>query len=51
MKRFFTFTPRPQRRRSMLRDLHAFGFVSVFRQHSILRVWEPLRETPRHGDQ
>jgi len=51
MKRFFTFPSRPQRRRSMLRDLHAFGFVCVFRQHSILRVWEPLRETPRHADQ
>jgi hypothetical protein len=33
-----------QNRRSTLRDLHAFGIVSVFRRPSIFRIWEPLRE-------
>jgi hypothetical protein len=33
-------------RRVILRDLYAFGIVTVFRRPSILRVWEPLRETP-----
>ena len=46
MKLLLSFTSRPNRR-SVLRDLHAFGIVNVFRRHSILRIWEPLRETPR----
>ena len=45
MKFLFSRPPFLQRRRSMLRDLHAFGHVGVFRQHSILRIWEPLRES------
>lgn len=49
MKRFFSFRPRSHRR-SMLRDLHAFGLVRVFRQHSLFRLWEPLRESPRRDD-
>ena len=32
--------------RGTLRDLYTFGLVSVFRRHSVLRVWEPLREAP-----
>jgi len=47
MKLFLLFQSRSHRHRSMLRDLHAFGFVRVFRQHSIFRIWEPLREGPR----
>ena len=45
MKRLRSFVPRSNRR-SVLRDLYAFGLVSVFRRHSIRRIWEPLRETP-----
>ena len=45
----FLFPRRPNRR-LMLRDLHAFGLINVFRRPSLLRLWEPLRETPRHGD-
>ncbi len=45
LKRLFTPRP-PAGRRATLRDLYAFGLVSVFRRHSVLRVWEPLRETP-----
>ena len=37
--------------RSLLRDLHAFGIVSVFRRHSIFRLWEPLREHSSRGDE
>ena len=40
----------PFNRRSTLRDLHAFGIVSVFRRPSIFRIWEPLREQPRHSE-
>ena len=47
MKFFFRPLARPNRR-ALLRDLHAFGIVSVFRRHSIFRLWEPLRETPRN---
>jgi hypothetical protein len=50
MKFLFTFVTRPNRR-SILRDLHAFGIVNVFRRPSIFRVWEPLRETPHTGDE
>ena len=54
-----TFTLRSKRllplrsvnRRGTLRDLYTFGLVSVFRRDSILRVWEPLRETPRRPDE
>ena len=49
MKFLFSF-PRRSSRRSILRDLHAFGIVSVFRRHSILRIWEPLRETRQAGE-
>jgi hypothetical protein len=51
MKLLTTFRPyRPrQNRRSTLCDLYAYGLISVFRRHSILRVWEPLRETPRRS--
>lgn len=34
-------------RRATLRDLYTSGLVSVFRRDSVLRLWEPLRETPR----
>ena len=37
--------------RGTLRDLYTFGLVSVFRRHSVLRVWEPLREAPRHSNE
>ena len=50
MKFLFHFLARPNRR-SILRDLHAFGIVNVFRRPSIFRVWVPLRETPRTGDE
>ena len=30
--------------------LYTAGLVSVFRRDSVLRVWEPLRETPRRSD-
>jgi hypothetical protein len=45
IKRFLPL--RPANRRATLRDLYTFGLVSVFRRESVLRVWEPLRETPR----
>jgi hypothetical protein len=38
-------------RRSVLRDMYAFGIVNVFRRPSIFRIWEPLRETPRTSDE
>jgi hypothetical protein len=44
----FLFLRRPNRR-PMLRDLHAFGLLNVFRRPSLFRLWEPLRETPRQG--
>lgn len=31
--------------RATLRDLYVSGLVSVFRRDSILRIWEPLRES------
>lgn len=34
-------------RRATLRDLYTSGLVSIFRRDSVLRLWEPLRETPR----
>jgi hypothetical protein len=49
MKFLLSFVSRPNRR-GMLRDLHAFGIVSVFRRDSIFRLWEPLREN-RGADQ
>lgn len=33
-------------RRATLRDLYTAGLVSIFRRDSLLRLWEPLRETP-----
>jgi hypothetical protein len=41
----------PFNRRSTLRDLHAFGIVSVFRRPSLFRIWEPLRENPSRGEE
>jgi hypothetical protein len=38
-------------RRALLRDLHAFGIVRVFRRPSIFRIWEPLREHPSGGEE
>jgi hypothetical protein len=38
-------------RRSVLRDMYAFGIVNIFRRPSIFRIWEPLRETPRTSDE
>jgi hypothetical protein len=38
-----SFAPRPAHR-SLLRELHASGIVTVFRGHSIFRLWEPLRQ-------
>ncbi len=32
--------------RPRLRDLHAFGLVSVYRRPSFFRLWEPLRGDP-----
>jgi hypothetical protein len=43
IKSFFAPTLRSHRR-VLLRDLHTFGIVSIFRRPSLLRVWEPLRE-------
>ena len=43
MKRFFASRAHSNRR-GTLRDLYTFGLMSVFRRHSILRAWEPLRE-------
>lgn len=53
MKLLAAFRPcRPRSdRRATLRDLYVQGLVSVFRRDSILRVWEPLRETPRRNDE
>ncbi len=48
--KFLFRSPQPSNRRLLLRDLHAFGIVSVFRRHSIFRLWEPLRENPRTGE-
>jgi hypothetical protein len=47
LKRLFTSRP-PLKHRATLRDLYVSGLVSVFRRDSILRIWEPLRETPRN---
>lgn len=44
LKRFFASRP-PLKHRGTLRDLYVSGLVSVFRRDSILRIWEPLRET------
>ncbi len=30
--------------RPVLRELCATGVISVYRSHSLLRLWEPLRE-------
>lgn len=42
------FFSQPLRRsrplRSTLLELHTTGVVSVFRRHSLLRLWVPLRE-------
>ena len=45
VKRLFRSHPRSNQR-GTLRDLYTFGLMSVFRRDSVLRVWEPLRETP-----
>lgn len=45
LKRFFPARTQLDHR-GTLRDLYTFGLVSVFRRHSVLRVWEPLREAP-----
>jgi hypothetical protein len=49
MKILFSLS-RPHRR-SVLRDLYAFGILDVFRRHSIFRLWEPQRETARRSDE
>jgi hypothetical protein len=33
-------------RRATLRELHYTGILSIYRSHSVLRLWEPLREHP-----
>ncbi|MEY2878882.1 MAG: hypothetical protein RLZZ15_1262 [Verrucomicrobiota bacterium] len=44
----FLFHRAPRRPlRSILLELHATGVLQVFRRHSFLRLWEPLRETAR----
>lgn len=43
MKRFLSVRSSLDHR-GTLRDLYTFGLVSVFRRHSVLRIWEPLRE-------
>jgi hypothetical protein len=49
MKTFFTHPASPRPLRFTLLALHASGVIQVYRRHSILRVWEPLREHPsRH---
>jgi hypothetical protein len=50
MKLLLSFVSRPNRR-TVLRDLHAFGIVRVFRRPSIFRLWEPLRENPRNVEE
>ena len=49
--KFFPSFPARLKRRSLLRDLHAFGIVNVFRRPSIFRIWEPLRELPHTSDE
>lgn len=41
-----SFSSQPDRR-GTLRDLYTSGLVSIFRRDSVLRVWEPLRQSPR----
>jgi hypothetical protein len=36
--------------RSSLLALHTSGVIRVFRTHSIFRLWEPLREHRRLGE-
>ena len=36
--------------RPVLRDLHTFGIISVFRRDSIFNVWAPLREPAAEHD-
>jgi hypothetical protein len=48
---FFRALTRPVSRRtvchrSTLLELHRRGVVQIFRRHSLLRLWEPLREHP-----
>lgn len=50
MRFLLSFVSRPNRR-TLLRDLHAFGIVHVFRRPSIFRIWEPLRETPHSSEE
>ena len=49
--KFFRFSLLSQNRRTTLRDLHAFGILSVFRRPSLFRIWEPLRENPRDAEE
>jgi len=43
----FFAKPAPRRTlRFTLLELHTSGVIRVFRSHSLLRVWEPLRENP-----
>ncbi|HEX2854016.1 MAG TPA: hypothetical protein VHO24_12320 [Opitutaceae bacterium] len=50
MKKFF-FKASPSRAlRSTLIDLYSTGTMQVFRRHSLLRLWVPLREGVSRSD-
>jgi hypothetical protein len=36
--------------RSTLLDLHSSGVMQVYRRHSLLRLWVPLRENACHTE-
>jgi len=43
--------PAPRRTlRFTLRELHTAGTIRVFRRHSFLNLWAPLRENPAAGE-
>ncbi len=43
--------PAPRRTlRGTLRELHTSGTISVFRRHSFLNLWTPLRENLDSGE-
>jgi hypothetical protein len=57
LKKIFTsflhlyLKPAPRRTlRPTLHELHTSGTIRVFRRHSFLNVWEPLRENFRHDE-
>ena len=49
LKLFLQPAPRRTLRFTLL-ELHSSGVIRVFRSHSLLRVWEPLRENVDAGE-